>query len=84
MDFIRAPLFIKPSKTRFALRALVAFIDPARIVVGPKGNRCGRIGGRMSRRGPLAASQYGCGAERRFQSKGGVIMAVLASFIFSP
>ena len=47
MNFIRAPLFIKPSKTRFALRAFVAFIDPARIVVGPKGNRCGRIGGRI-------------------------------------
>ena len=27
MDFIRAPLFITPSKTLFALRALVAFIN---------------------------------------------------------
>ena len=47
MNFIRAPLFIKPSKTRFALRAFVAFIDPARIVIGPKDNRRRRIGGRM-------------------------------------
>ena len=70
MDFIRAPLFITPSKTRFALRALVAFIDPARIVIGPKGNRAAHRGPHV-RRGPLAAPQYGCGAERRFQSKGG-------------
>ena len=47
MNFIRAPLFIKPSKTLFALRAFVAFIDPARIVIGPTGNRSRRIGGRM-------------------------------------
>ena len=47
MDFIRAPLFITPSKTLFALRALVAFINQARIIIGPKGNRCGRIGGRI-------------------------------------
>ena len=47
MSFIRAPLFITPSKTLFALRALMAFIDQARIVIGPKGNRRRRIGGRM-------------------------------------
>ena len=45
--FYPRPLFITPSKTLFALRALVAFIDQARIVVGPKGNRRRRIGGRM-------------------------------------
>ena len=44
MNFIRDPLFIKPSKTLFALRAFVAFIDPARIVIGPKDNRRRRIG----------------------------------------
>ena len=44
MDFIRAPLFITPSKTRMPLRALMAFIDLTRIGIGPKGNR--RIGGR--------------------------------------
>ena len=46
-EFYPRPLFIKPSKTLFALRAFVAFIDPARIVIGPKGNRRRRIGGRM-------------------------------------
>ena len=47
MNFIRDPLFIKPSKTLFALRAFVAFIDQARIIIGPKDNRRRRIGGRM-------------------------------------
>ena len=47
MDFIHKPLFITPSKTLFALRAFVAFIDPARIVIGPKDNRRRRIGGCM-------------------------------------
>ena len=83
MNFIRDPLFIKPSKTLFALRAFVAFIDPARIVIGPKDNRRRPHRGPHVWRGPLAAPQYGCGAERRFQSKGGVIMAASASFIFS-
>ena len=84
MNFIRAPLFIKPSKTRFALRAFVAFIDSVRIVVGPKGNRCGRIGGRMFSAVLWRRLNMGAGLSGAFNQRGGVIMAVLASFIFSP
>ena len=83
MNFIRDPLFIKPSKTLFALRAFVAFIDPARIVIGPKDNRRSRIGGRMFGAVLWRRLNMGARAERRFQSKGGVIMAASASFIFS-
>ena len=83
MNFIRAPLFIKPSKTRFALRAFVAFIDPARIVVGPKGNRRRRIGGRMFGAVLWRRLNMCVGPSGAFNQRGGVIMAVLASFIFS-
>ena len=71
MNFIRAPLFIKPSKTRFALRAFVAFIDPARIVVGPKGNRCGRIGGRIHGAVLWRRLNMGAGLSGAFNQRGG-------------
>ena len=45
MDFIHEPLFIAPSKTLVAWRALAAFLDPSGIIVGTKNNRCGRIQG---------------------------------------
>ena len=82
MDFIRAPVFITPSKTLIPYHALMAFIDPARIVIGPKGNRCRRIGGRIFgavlwRRLNMCAGPSG-GVNQR-----GVIMAASASFIFS-
>jgi hypothetical protein len=83
MNFIRAPLFIKPSKTLFALRAFVAFIDPARIVVGPRGNRRRRIGGRMFGAVLWRRLNMCVGPSSAFNQRGGVIMAVLASFIFS-
>ena len=83
MDFIHKPLFIAPSKTLVALRALAAFIDQARIVVGPKGNRSRRIGGRMFGAVLWRRLNMGAGLSGAFNQRG-VIMAVLASFIFSP
>ena len=82
MDFIHKPLFIAPSKTLFALRALAAFIDQERIVVGPKGNRSRRIGGRMFGAVLWRRLNMCVGPSGAFNQRGGVIMAVLASFIF--
>ena len=69
--FYPRPLFITPSKTRFALRALVAFIDQARIVVGPKGNRRRRIGGRMFSAVLWRRLNMGAGLSGAFNQRGG-------------
>ena len=71
MNFIRDPLFIKPSKTLFALRAFVAFIDPARIVIGPKDNRRSRIGGRMFGAVLWRRLNMGAGPSGAFNQRGG-------------
>ena len=71
MNFIRDPLFIKPSKTLFALRAFVAFIDPARIVIGPKDNRRSRIGGRMFGALLWRRLNMGAGPSGAFNQRGG-------------
>ncbi|MEJ6687793.1 MAG: hypothetical protein QNL02_01125, partial [Paracoccaceae bacterium] len=71
MDFIRAPLFITPNKTLFALRALVAFINQARIIIGPKGNRRRRIGGRMFGAVLWRRLNMGAGPSGAFNQRGG-------------
>ena len=71
MDFIRDPLFIKPSKTLFALRAFVAFIDQARIIIGPKDNRRRRIGGRMFGALLWRRLNMGVGPSGAFNQRGG-------------
>ena len=84
MDFIRDPLFIKPSKTLFALRAFVAFIDPARIVVGPKGNRSRRIGGRMFGALLWRRLNMGAGPSGAFNQRGGGNNGGLGLFHLQP
>ena len=71
MNFIRDPLFITPSKTLFALRALVAFINQARIIIGPKDNRRRRIGGRMFGALLWRRLNMGAGLSGAFNQRGG-------------
>ena len=68
---LSAPHFITPSKTLFALRAFVGFIDPARIVIGPKDNRRRRIGGRMFGALLWRRLNMGAGPSGAFNQRGG-------------
>jgi hypothetical protein len=61
----------------------VAFIDQARIVIGPKGNRCRRIGGRMFGAVLWRRLNMCAGPSGAVNRRGEVIMTALASFIFS-